>query len=57
MSCAVHLRGLSYRYPNGHPALAGVDLHVEHGERVALLGPNGAGKTTLVFHLNGLLTG
>ena len=57
MSCAVHLRGVGYRYPNGHPALDGVDLHVEHGERVALLGPNGAGKTTLVFQLNGLLRG
>ena len=57
MSCAVHLQGLVYRYPNGHAALAGVDLHVEHGERVALLGPNGAGKTTLVLHLNGLLRG
>jgi cobalt/nickel transport system ATP-binding protein len=57
MSCVIRLRGLTYRYPNGQPALAGVDLHVDHGESVALLGPNGAGKTTLVFHLNGLLRG
>jgi cobalt/nickel transport system ATP-binding protein len=55
MSCAIHARGLVYRYPNGHAALGGVDLHVGHGERVALLGPNGAGKTTFVLHLNGLL--
>ena len=49
--------GLAYRYPDGHQALFGVDLHVHRGERVALLGPNGAGKTTLVLHLNGILTG
>jgi cobalt/nickel transport system ATP-binding protein len=57
MSCAIHASGLSFRYPNGHPALDGVDLHIEHGERVALLGPNGAGKTTLMLHLNGLMRG
>ncbi|WP_323791568.1 ABC transporter ATP-binding protein [Nocardioides sp.] len=50
------VRGLAYAYPDGHQALAGVDLHVHEGERVALLGPNGAGKTTLVLHLNGILT-
>jgi cobalt/nickel transport system ATP-binding protein len=49
------VRGLAYAYPDGHQALAGVDLHVHQGERVALLGPNGAGKTTLVLHLNGIL--
>jgi cobalt/nickel transport system ATP-binding protein len=57
MSCAIHASDLAFRYPNGHAALNGVDLHVEHGERVALLGPNGAGKTTLMLHLNGLMRG
>jgi cobalt/nickel transport system ATP-binding protein len=57
MSCAIEARGLRFRYPNGVAALAGVDLSVRHGERLAVLGPNGAGKTTLMLHLNGLLAG
>jgi cobalt/nickel transport system ATP-binding protein len=51
----VEMQGVSFSYPDGHPALEGVGLHVHPGERVALLGPNGAGKTTLVLHLNGIL--
>ncbi|HEX9888594.1 MAG TPA: ABC transporter ATP-binding protein [Nitriliruptorales bacterium] len=52
---AVEVSGLSFRYPDGHAALDGLDLRVRTGERVAILGPNGAGKTTLALHLNGLL--
>jgi cobalt/nickel transport system ATP-binding protein len=51
----VEMKGVRFHYPDGHPALDGVDLHVHPGERVALLGPNGAGKTTLILHLNGIL--
>ncbi len=35
-------------YANGHVALQGIDLQVEHGDFFALLGPNGAGKSTTI---------
>ncbi len=36
-------------------ALAGVDLHVDVGERVCILGPNGAGKTTTIELMLGMI--
>ena len=54
MTAALEVRELAFAYPDGTQALFGVDLTIEHGERVALLGPNGAGKTTLVLHLNAI---
>ncbi len=42
------LEGVTARYPREErPALDGVSIRLEPGERVALLGPSGAGKTTV----------
>jgi energy-coupling factor transport system ATP-binding protein len=52
---AVQIEGLLFVYPDGTPALNGVDLTIPAGQRVAIVGQNGSGKSTLVRHLNGLL--
>ncbi|BAM02790.1 ABC transporter ATP-binding protein [Phycisphaera mikurensis] len=55
-SLSVAFEGVVHRYPNAdRDAVAGVDLHVPAGHRVAIVGGNGSGKTTLVNHLPRLL--
>ncbi|OAH15080.1 thiol reductant ABC exporter subunit CydD [Streptomyces jeddahensis] len=44
----LRVTGLSARYAGQHrDALAGVDLTLERGRRIAVVGPSGSGKTTL----------
>jgi len=52
---SVVLEGVGFVYPDGTRALAGVDLRIDPGERIAVVGQNGSGKSTMVRHLDGLL--
>ena len=47
---------LNVRYPGRpSPALTGLSLGLDRGERILLLGPSGAGKTTFLLSLAGIV--
>jgi ATP-binding cassette subfamily B protein/subfamily B ATP-binding cassette protein MsbA len=45
---AVAWRGVSFRYRPDTPILAGIELEVPAGAKIAVVGPTGAGKSTLL---------
>ncbi|MEO8159836.1 MAG: ABC transporter ATP-binding protein, partial [Arenimonas sp.] len=47
MSCRLDVQDVTFRYPKGHEAVAGVSFDSGAGI-LGLLGPNGAGKSTLM---------
>lgn len=53
---AISAEGWGWRHAGrSAPAIHGLDLRIEPGERVLLLGPSGAGKSTLLHALAGVL--
>jgi cobalt/nickel transport system ATP-binding protein len=51
----IEIEGIRYDYFGRIPALSGVSLSIEEGERFAVIGANGTGKSTLLHILDGLL--
>lgn len=51
----LHLKDITYIYPDGTLALDNLHVKIPKGQRVVFLGPNGSGKSTTFLHMNGLL--
>ena len=49
------LTNVSFSYPGGIPALSGISLAINKGERTAIIGANGTGKSTLLTLLDALI--
>ncbi len=48
---------LQFTYESGPRVLNGINLCLQHNQKLAILGANGTGKSTLLLHINGMLKG
>ncbi|GAA1646215.1 ABC transporter ATP-binding protein [Actinoplanes couchii] len=53
-TAAVRLRGITFRYDDGPPALDDVSIDIAPGQHVAVVGASGAGKSTLAAVVAGI---
>ena len=55
MTKLYEVSNVSYSYLGRFPALNGINLSVDRGEKIVFLGANGSGKSTLLLFLAGLV--
>jgi len=49
------LKDVHFSYLGKYPALRGVDIAIQRGQKIAVIGANGSGKSTLLQMLDGLI--